>query len=273
MKIITMATLKGGSGKTMNTFNIAGILAENHKVLLIDVDPQCNLSSNCGIDVSEVGILTIRDIFEKYSYNEQPKAQDVIVKSPIEELPNLDIIPSSILLFEVEEKITLLEGRSFILKNFFKRNKEYLNRYDYVLIDTNPSMSVFNINACYIADSIIISSDVSTNSINGAELFCSLWDAKRNQINQTADTPKEDNIAALIIGNYDKRTNLSKELIEYVHTAEFSKDMVLETLIPATVKLKDTEVDHKPINIRHPKENIRTYYDNIISELLERGIL
>ena len=63
MKIITMATLKGGSGKTMNTFNIAGILAENHKVLLIDVDPQCNLSSNCGIDVSDIGILTIRDIF------------------------------------------------------------------------------------------------------------------------------------------------------------------------------------------------------------------
>ena len=158
--------------------------------------------------------MTIRDVFEKYSYNEQPKAQDVIVKVPIKELPNLDVIPSSILLFEVEEKITLLEGRSFILKNFLKRNKEILNRYDYILIDTNPSMSVFNINACYVADSIIISSDVSTNSINGAELFCSLWDAKRNQINQTADTPKEDNIAALIIGNYDKRTNMSKDLIK-----------------------------------------------------------
>ena len=56
-------------------------------------------------------------------------------------------------------------------------------------------------------------------------------------------------------------------------TSEFSKDMVLETLIPSTVKLKDTEVDHKPINIRHPKENVRSYYDNIISELLERGVL
>ena len=53
MKIITMATLKGGAGKTINTFNISGILAESNKILLIDVDPQCNLSSNCGMDVSD----------------------------------------------------------------------------------------------------------------------------------------------------------------------------------------------------------------------------
>ena len=53
MKIITMATLKGGAGKTMNAFNIGGILAERKKVLFIDIDPQCNLSADCGIDISD----------------------------------------------------------------------------------------------------------------------------------------------------------------------------------------------------------------------------
>ena len=62
MKIITMATLKGGAGKTMNTFNIAGILAEKHRVLLIDVDPQCNLSNNCGVDIADPDLKTVRDI-------------------------------------------------------------------------------------------------------------------------------------------------------------------------------------------------------------------
>ena len=71
MKIITMATLKGGTGKTLNTFNIAGILAENSKVLLIDIDPQCDLTSNCGIDSSNTEV----KIFLKTSqrFNQQQK--------------------------------------------------------------------------------------------------------------------------------------------------------------------------------------------------------
>lgn len=273
MNIITMGTLKGGAGKTMNLFNIAGILAEKNKVLLIDVDPQCNLTSNCGVDIAQEEVNSIKDVFEKYNASEQPKAEDVIIKTPIKELPGLDIIPSSILLFEVEEKITILEGRSFILKNFFRRNKEVLNQYDYVLIDTNPSMSVFNINAFYISDSILISTDVSSNSITGAELFCGLWDRKREQINQTAEIPKEDNIAALLVGNFDKRMNLSEELIEYLHEQEFSKDIVIDTVIPATVRLKETEVEHYPVNILHKNKPICKVYKKVIEELKERGIL
>ena len=74
MKIITMGTLKGGTGKTLNTFNIGGILAENSKVLLIDIDPQCDLTSNCGIDSSNTEVRTIRDIFEiSQRINQQQK--------------------------------------------------------------------------------------------------------------------------------------------------------------------------------------------------------
>lgn len=77
--------------KTLNTFNIAGILAENSKVLLIDIDPQCDLTSNCGIDSSNTEVKTIRDIFENLP-KIQPAAKEVIMKAPIPELPNLDLI-------------------------------------------------------------------------------------------------------------------------------------------------------------------------------------
>lgn len=273
-KVITFATLKGGAGKTMNLFNLAGIVAaRGNKVLLIDVDPQCNLSANCGIDVADMGFTTVKDIFAKYRASEQPKAKDVIIEHPISELDNLDIIPSSILLFNVEEDITLLEGRTKILKSFVTRNEKALAKYDYIFLDTNPSMSVFNINAFYIADAIIISTDVSSNSISGAELFCGLWDAKREQINETAETRKEDNIEALLIGNYSARSNLSKELLDYVHTADFSKDIVLDTIIPATVQLKDTEVSHKPINLLHKEDKAHQAYENLADELSRKGIL
>ncbi len=273
-KVITFATLKGGAGKTMNLFNLAGIVAaRGNKVLLIDVDPQCNLSANCGIDVADMGFTTVKDIFAKYRASEQPKAKDVIIEHPISGLDNLDIIPSSILLFNVEEDITLLEGRTKILKSFVSRNEKALAKYDYIFLDTNPSMSVFNINAFYVADAIIISTDVSSNSISGAELFCGLWDAKREQINETAETRKEDNIEALLIGNYSARSNLSKELLDYVHTADFSKDIVLDTIIPATVQLKDTEVSHKPINLLHKGDKAHQAYENLADELTRKGIL
>ena len=273
-KVITFATLKGGAGKTMNLFNLAGIVAgRGKKILLIDVDPQCNLSANCGIDVADMGFTTVKDIFAKYQATEQPKAKDVIIRHPIKGLPTLDIIPSSILLFNVEESITILEGKTRILKNFINRNKKDLQEYDYIFLDTNPSMSVFNINAFYVADAIIISTDVSSNSISGAELFCGLWDAKREQINETAEVRKEDNIEALLIGNYSKRSNLSKELLEYVHTADFAKDIVMDTIIPATVQLKDTEVSHAPINILHKGDKAHQAYEDLANELIRKEIL
>ena len=273
-KIITFATLKGGAGKTMNLFNLAGILAgRGKKVLLVDVDPQCNLSANCGIDVADMGFVTIKDVFAKYRATEQPKTQDVIIRHPIGDLETLDIIPSSIYLFNIEEDITILEGRTKILKGFIARNQEQLCKYDYIFIDTNPSMSVFNVNAFYAADAIIITTDVSSNSISGAELFCGLWDAKREQINETSETRKEDNIEALLIGNFAKRSNLSRELLEYVHAAEFSKDIVLDTIIPATVQLKDTEVSHAPINVLHKGGKAHKAFEELADELKRKGLL
>ena len=120
MKIITFATLKGGSGKTMNTFNISGILAEKNRVLLIDVDPQCNLTNNCGIDTSDASFKTIRDIFDNLPKN-QPEPDEVIIKAPIPELPNLDLIPSSILLFKTERAMSAKNNREHgvITENLF----------------------------------------------------------------------------------------------------------------------------------------------------------
>lgn len=266
MKIITMGTLKGGAGKTINLFNIASIIAETSKVLLIDVDPQCNLSFDCGVDITKRNVLTVRDIFSN-TYKAQPSAEQIIIKSPVQELPNLDIIPSSILLFKTERKIQSVSNREHILENYIKDNIDTFEQYDYIFIDTNPSMSITNLNAFYIADEIILSSDVSTNSINGAELFCELWDEYREELR------KEDNIAAIIISNYDKRTKLGKELITYTKQANFSKELVLDAIIPSTVKLKDCEVRHKPVNILHPDTDICKAFREVVKELKDREVL
>lgn len=261
-----MATLKGGSGKTANTFNISGILAETNRVLLIDVDPQCNLSSNCGVDVTDPNLKSVRDIFDNLPKS-QPTASEIIFRSPINELPNLDIIPSSIMLFKTEMAMSNKTNREHILEFFINNNIDCISQYDYVIIDTNPSMSVININAFYVSDKIILSSDVSTNSINGAELFCTLWDERREELY------KEDNIAALIICNYDRRTNLSKNLVDYTSGASFSQELVIKTVVPTTVKIKNSEIEHLPVNLLYPKDKIRTTYNTIVNELKDKGVL
>lgn len=262
-----MATLKGGSGKTMNTFNLCGILSEKTRVLMIDNDPQCNLSSNCGINVADKNLYTIKDVYDNIP-KKQPEPEKLIFKNPIKELENLDIIPASIQLFRTERNMANKSNREHILYNYFQVHKKYFEEhYDYIFIDTNPSMSIININAYYLADEIILSSDVSTNSISGAELFCALWDEMRDELY------KDDNISALIICNYEKRTNMAKDMYEYAENAEFSSELLIKTIIPHTVQLKNTEVYHKTINIIHKNSDAEDAYREVLSELSEREVI
>ena len=126
MKTIAFGTLKGGTGKTTVAFNIGGILAEDKKVLFIDVDPQSNLSDNAGIDTADQSGPTIRDVFE---HPTQVKAETVITKAPIEQLPNLDIIAGHIRLTATEFQMVAQAGRERVLQKWIDRNRDVLEQY------------------------------------------------------------------------------------------------------------------------------------------------
>ena len=209
--------------------------------------------------------LTIMEVFEKPP-KEQPPVESLIIKSPIEELPKLDIIPSSIYLFKTEITLYSKGDRERILQKYMTAQKEAFEKYDYIIIDTNPSMSFTNTNAFLVADSIILTCDVSNNSLTGAELFCELWDEKRDELE------KEDNINALIMSNFDGRSNLAQDLLSYTGNHSL-KDLLLKSIINTTVKLKETEVCHKPINVYAPSHKACEQYRKLIKELKKGGIL
>jgi chromosome partitioning protein len=262
MQIITIGALKGGTGKTATVFNIAGLLAEKNKILLLDCDPQANLSSNIGVDVNAGNMKNVINIF-----NDDAPLDSMICKAPNKELSNLDIIPSNIDLTATEFQIVSKAGRENILKTFIKNNHEALSKYDYILIDTNPSMGIINQNAFLAADSIILVSDVSINGLRGVELFMSLWESARKYLN------KENNIKALILNNLDKRIKLSAELVEYCNDTENIKDIVLKNIIPSSVQIKKTEINQNTINCLFTDSAVCQAYKNIITELKNRGIL
>lgn len=263
MKVIAFGTLKGGTGKTTVAYNVGGILAEEFKVLFIDVDPQANLTDNAGVDTTKQDGNTVRNIFS----DPKIRPEDVIVKQPMWQFEQLDIIPSHIRLTATEMQLVSTPAREHILRRWIDRNRSYLERYDYILIDTNPSMGVVNQNAFMAADSIVLVSDVSRKALQGAQLFTYLW-------GEVAEAMQlQDKVKALILNNYDKRIAMSKQLMEFYQDDEEFGNLVLNTTIPARVDIKNTEVKYLPINATAPDSDGCESFRRVVSDLREKGVL
>lgn len=262
-KVITIAALKGGVGKTMFTVNLAGCLAENHKVLIMDADPQSNATNGVGLDVFDVESPSMDNVFA------QPSSDpvEVIAKSPIEELPNLDIIPGSLLLFKAELALFQRSRRETVLDRWLRKHAEFLSRYDYIIIDTAPGMGLVNQNAFVASDSIILVTDVSLNGYRGSEIFIDLWDVIRE------DMELKDNVGALCVNLYDKRIGLSKDFVLDARESEVLSPLLVEPPIPNRVKFKDTEIDARPININAKNTEEHFTMTAIIDELKRKEVL
>lgn len=265
MLVAAFGTLKGGTGKTTDAHNIGCILGEESRVLFVDFDPQSNLSDIVGVDTTDQDGMTIRDVFEEPT---KVKAAEVIVKAPMWQLPNVDIIPSHIRLTKTEMQLVAVSGREKIFKKWIERNREYLEaHYDYILLDTNPSMGVVNQNAFMAADSIILVSDVSKKAIQGAQLFTYLW----GEVCESMEI--EDNTNALILNNCDKRTGLTQSIKEFYEDDEDFGRIVLENTIPARVDIKKTETKYLPINLTAPDSDSCEAFRAVVAELKERKVL
>lgn len=269
MKIITFGTLKGGVGKTMLCFNIGGILAQlDYKVLIIDADLQGNLTNNMGIDRT---VATLKTTYDIYNIDEgQPEPEDLVLRMPNLNMPNLDMIAGSIFLHKAELKMATISGREQILKNYLEDHEPFFAQYDYILIDTNPSMSIVNQNAFLVSDAILLVSDVSMNSLEGAQLFIALWEEARRRLR------KEDNIRGFIINDFDSRNKLSADFLEFLKTGEGIEDvreLMFQTVIPRNVRITESELAAVPINLYDIRSKGCAAIATLVDEMFERGVL
>lgn len=208
MKIITVGALKGGVGKTNCTFNLAGILAfNNKKVLLIDLDPQANLSNNLKIQNTTA---SSKALFEQNV--DITKAKLIVECHKLNK--NIHIIPTNIAMTTLETELINRTAREGILQRTFIKNYELLKKYDYIIIDTNPSINMINKNAFVIADEIIIISDNSINSLSAVNLLSNTWDEMCKEL------AIKNNINAIILNNFD-HYKISKDFTEFVAKSEF----------------------------------------------------
>ena len=253
-EVITIANRKGGVGKTTTTLNLAYSLKElGKKVLVIDLDPQANLTRCFDVENTEniktIGHLLITEMEEEESY---------LVEDYTKSYDEIDIIPSSVYLSAVETQMRIETGSERILSEIVNQAKEH---YDYILIDTSPSLNILTINALCASDSVLIVADTQLFAIVGiGELLKTIQKIKK-RVNESLT------IKGILLTMCDNRTNLSKLLTQQVEEMYQGKIEVFQTKIPKTVKVGEAIYSGQSIKKYAKGSSVDIAYDNLAKEI------
>ena len=264
MKVITTANQKGGIGKTTTALCLASALIDKgYKTLLIDMDPQCNATDTYAAEVDDV--YTVYDLLEnaQLSDAEKKKKKDHIaeISEMIQHTESGDIIPSDPLLNDLVTKIQTRPEGMFLLK----KSLEDLEEYDFVIIDSNPSVNYLLYNCLVAADYVVIPTSADKYGVSGI----SRLNETINSI-KTYHNPKLE-ICGILIVKYESRTNLAKQVDEQL--SEVCSQIgihIFERRIRGTVKVRESQAAQVPLLKYAPWCSSAIDYKVFTNELLEQ---
>ncbi|WP_070378686.1 ParA family protein [Rhodococcus sp. WMMA185] len=252
-KIIAMCNQKGGVGKTTSTINLGASLAEcGRRVLLVDLDPQGALSAGLGVAHHDLE-LTVHNLLVE----PRVSIDEVLMRTRVE---GLDLLPSNIDLSAAEIQLVTEVGREQTLGRVLD---PVLDRYDYVLIDCQPSLGLLTINALACADSVIIPMECEYFSLRGLALLNDTVEKVHDRLNPRLE------LAGIVVTMFDSRTLHAREVMERV--VEVFGDVVYDTVINRTVRFPETSVAGEPITTWAPKSTGAEAYRALAREVIHRS--
>ncbi len=250
-RIIAIANQKGGVGKTTTSINLSAcIAAKGKKVLVIDIDPQGNTTSGYGIEKNDLENTIYELILGDCS------VEDCILKNVI---PNVSILPSNVNLAAAEIELIGVERKEYILRNEIDWVKD---RYDYIIIDCPPSLSLLTVNAMTTADSVLVPIQCEYYALEGLSQLIHTVNLVKERLNPDLE------MEGVVFTMYDSRTNLSGQVVDNVKS--HLKQKVYDTLIPRNIRLAEAPSYGQPINIYDPKSTGAESYMSLADEVIKR---
>jgi chromosome partitioning protein len=251
-RIIAIANQKGGVGKTTTAINLSASLASlGKKVLAIDMDPQGNMSSGLGVDKNEVE-KTVYDLIIGNIGIEECIYEEVI--------ENLDVLPSNIDLSAAEIELIGVDNKEYILRGEVNKVKE---KYDFIIIDCPPALSMLTINAMTTSDSVLVPIQCEYYALEGLSQLIHTIELVQERLNPELE------IEGVVFTMYDARTNLSLQVVENVK--DNLNQNIYKTIIPRNVRLAEAPSYGMPINLYDPKSKGTESYLLLAEEVINKG--
>lgn len=249
-KVILVGATKGGVGKSVSSFNLAYSLASmGKKVLAVDFDSQANLTTCFGVEDPAaipvtIGHLMMAQIDDKA----MPDASEYIMSRN-----GVDFIPSSMVLSAVDAKLRLEMGAERMLANILEPLKD---RYDYMILDTCPSLGALTINALAAADGVVITVNPQLLAMVGLQEFLRAIKKIKSRINSKLE------VEGILLTMCEPRTNLCKVISEQVSETFEGQIRIFESKIPSTVKVGESVYYSEPLIEYAPQTKAcRAYMD------------
>lgn len=255
-EIIAIANQKGGVGKTTTTLNLAYSLHQlGKKVLTVDFDSQANLTCCYGIESPNSIETNIAHLMmAKMEEQELPDKTTYIQSAG-----GVDFIPSSISLSVVDATLRLEMGSELMLSSILEELRE---DYDYIIIDTCPSLGSLTINALAAADKVIITVNPQLLAMMGLQDFMKTVKKIKKRINTRLE------VAGILLTMCDSRTNLCKVLKDQVYDEYNQVVPIFNTTVPATVKVGEAIYYGMSIQQYSPKASAGIAYQEFAEELI-----
>jgi chromosome partitioning protein len=250
-RIVSLANQKGGVGKTTTAINLsASVAACERKVLLIDLDPQANATSGVGIGKNEENSM--------YPVLTEGLSIKEIIRET--ELPGFHVAPSSVDLVAAELELADAIGREFHLR----RALQQINGdYDYILIDSPPSLGLLTINGLTAANTVLVPMQCEYFAIEGIAQLMNTIERVRDLLNPGLE------IEGIALTMYDERVNLARQVAEEVRNHFGEK--VYKSVIPRNVRLGEAPSFGKPIILYDIRSRGSEAYVSLAKEFIQRA--